>query len=236
MAKILLGGLAQDVRGSLNGSTFSRNKGGAYVRTKVSGVQPRTPAQQAVRENLSQGSKNYSGVLTDAQRAAWAGFATANTRTNVFGNTVHLSALQWYVGLNQVLVQIGSPRIVTPPTDLSVGSNLPAVGIISNSNVTPFFEIDSDPGTVDANTAYYVFATAPQSPGKVPQSSLYRFIATATLTSSTLGTTTDLSAEYQAKWGTPILDKKIFAIISNVNTLTGATTVGQKFSTIVTTG
>lgn len=230
MAKINFGGLAQDVRGSQNGLTYSRNKGGAYVRAKVSPVQPRTAAQLAVRQNLSQGAKDYGALLTDDQRSAWAGFAAANTRTNVFGNTVHLSALQWFVGLCQVLVQIGKPRITDPPIDLGVGSNLPIVGVetLDPETVT----LQAGPGTVDADTAYYIFATAPQSPGKVPQQSLYRFIGTSTVTTTSVGANVDIFDIYNAKWGPPITGKKSYFLVSNVNETSGATTVGQKFSAI----
>jgi hypothetical protein len=230
MAKILLGGLAQDVRGSQNGLTFARNKGGAYVRAKVSPVQPRTPAQLAVRANLAQGSKNYSALLTDDERAAWAGFANANTRTNVFGNTTHLSALQWYVGLNQVLAQIGSARITTPPIDLGVPENR-SPGAFSTDE-TPTVTMQFNAGAVGTGVEAYIFATAPQAAGKVPQASLYRFIQTASLSTSSTVSNVDISTAYIAKWGAPITGKKIYALVSNVNTESGATTVGQKITSI----
>lgn len=228
MALIKLGGLAQDVRGSQNGLTFARNKGGAYVRQKVSPVQPRSAAQLAVRENLSQGAKNWSGLLTDDERSAWAGFAAANTRTNVFGDTTHLSGLQWYVGLNQVLVQVGSARITDPPTDLGVGVNRPVGSFAANTGGGGVI-FGMDAGSVATATEYYIFATAPQAPGKVPQESLYRFIQTASLTTGSTSTSVDVTSAYTAKWGGLTDGKKVYALVSNVNTDTGATTVGQKF-------
>lgn len=230
MALIKLGGLAQDVRGSQNGLTFSRNKGGAYVRAKVSPVQPRTAAQLTVRGNLSQSAKDWSGALTVLERNSWAGFAASNTRTNVFGDTTHLSGLQWFVGLNQVLKQIGATTITAPPADLGVPANRLVSGFLALDPDNVVFTVE--PGTVEPGVGFYVFMTPPLAPGKVPSKNLYRFLAYQTIGTSSVAGQLDLSNQYKALFGDPIIGKKVSAIISNVNNLTGATTVGAKFDGI----
>ena len=42
MAKILTTAIVADIRNKLNGSVFSKNRYGAYVRTKVTPVNPQT--------------------------------------------------------------------------------------------------------------------------------------------------------------------------------------------------
>ena len=53
MAKILMTAIVADIRNKLNGSVFSKNRYGAYVRTKVTPVNPQSTAQQNTRNNLS---------------------------------------------------------------------------------------------------------------------------------------------------------------------------------------
>ena len=42
MAKIKMTAIVADMRNKLNGSVFSRNRGGAYIRTKVTPINPQT--------------------------------------------------------------------------------------------------------------------------------------------------------------------------------------------------
>lgn len=120
MALIKLGGLAQDVRGSLNGNVFSRNRGGAYVRAKVSPVQPITDWNTKSRELFANVSKRWSNTLTDAQRAAWIAFAAVHPYVNVFGDSIILSGIAMYQALNKRLAQIGSSMLDDPPATFAV--------------------------------------------------------------------------------------------------------------------
>lgn len=47
--KIKWGMMMTDGRGKLGGQVASKNRAGAYVRTKVTPVNPRTTQQQAIR-------------------------------------------------------------------------------------------------------------------------------------------------------------------------------------------
>jgi hypothetical protein len=49
MAKIKFGMMMTDARGKLGGHVFSKNRSGAYVRTKVTPVNGQTTAQTGVR-------------------------------------------------------------------------------------------------------------------------------------------------------------------------------------------
>ena len=63
MAKIKMTAIVADMRNKLNGSVFSRNRGGAYIRTKVTPINPQTAAQVQARSlltSLSQGFRSLS--------------------------------------------------------------------------------------------------------------------------------------------------------------------------------
>lgn len=234
MAKLNFGMIVNDARGKMNGVVYSRNKGGAYARNKVSPTQPRTPAQLAVRNSMSLNAKAWSGTLTDAQRGAWAMFAQANPRTNVFGASIILSGLAMYNALNQVLSQVLSPPISDPPADLSV----PVIpgGISMNGTADgSTMEIETAVQAVVANVAYYVFATPYLAPGITPGKSSFRFVTVVPPTLAAI--TVDLNGGnpgYQSRFGAGTAGQKVWALLASVNTATGALTVAQKFSCVVT--
>jgi hypothetical protein len=229
MALTKMGSIVQDIRGTLNGAVYSRNKGGAYVRTKVSPVQPRTPAQLAVRATFALLSKRWSGTLDQSQRAAWAAFATANPLTNVFGDSIVTSGLAAYVGLNAVLGNIGVPPVDSPPIDKSVPA-LAAPLQLTYAASTDDMEIATNAQATVAGAKYYVFATPNLAPGITPGESFFRFIGAFAATA--MAVTIDISSAWENKFGDMAVGKQVWVIVASVNVTTGAVTVGQKFNAI----
>jgi hypothetical protein len=203
MALIKLGGLAQDVRGSLNGTTFSRNRGGAYVRTKTSPVQPVSEFSSRARAIFGDISQRWAVTLTQSQRGAWIAFASTHTFVNVFGDSITLSGIAMYQAINRMLGQIGKPYLDDPPVEFSVPSVVSAtiagtvdtgvLGTLTNTTVLS--------GASPTNFTLYVFATPPLPPGVTPQHSDFRLINAFTY--SQLGLTTALLAAYNARFDTP---------------------------------
>lgn len=120
MAKILLGATIGDARGSAGATVYSKNQFGAYIRQKVSPVQPRTPRQTQVRQQFSNMSKRWASVLTDSQRNGWLGLAAANPQPDVFGNPQILTGLQMYQLVNRNLQEIGVVIVDAAPANLAV--------------------------------------------------------------------------------------------------------------------
>jgi hypothetical protein len=227
MALINLGSMATDVRNSVGAVTFSRNKGGAYVRAKVSPVQPRTPAQTRVRANFAANSKLWSGTLTSAQQAAWTFFAASNPLINVFGNSIVVSGLAIMMKLNQILSQIGVAPITDPPSDLSVPA-LANVLDMAASEDADTVTFDTAAQAVVAGAKYYIFATAPLAPGKKPGTSDYRFIGTYAAVAAAVSI--DISTNWKAIFGDVPTGKTIGGLVATVNTATGAVTPGLVFT------
>jgi len=173
MAKIKLGALAQDVRGSIAGNTFARNKGGSYVRQKSSPTQPRTIRQLEQRAILS----NVSGAwkaLTDEVRNAWNVFAANNPITNVFGDSILLSGHGAYVQVNSLRLTIGLASSDTPPV---TGGAVPAAVTVD----TLVAEEDDKSLTVTtaaqsaASGGYMIWATRGMSTGRQNTESDFRY-------------------------------------------------------------
>lgn len=172
MAKIKFGQGVADIRGHVGGSVFSRNSSGAYLREKVSPINPRTDKQLAVRAALSDLSKAWA-ALGESQREAWAALARAFPRTDVFGNPVPLTGLAQYQSSNLVLSQIEATLIDDAPSDLIVEE----IGITSVdiSAATRTLSIVVDAPSPPSGYAVYARCTREHSPGKSFVGNLLRF-------------------------------------------------------------
>lgn len=215
MAKILFTAVVADMRGKLAGTVFSKNKGGAYARTKVTPTNPQTLAQNGVRAVLTGFSQGWRG-LTQAARDSWDAAVGSFPRTNVFGSPKTLSGHQLYVSLNSQLSAAGASSIGTPP----VPTGAPAVNSLSGSAAAGAgtFTAAFDPDPVPADSALIIDATAQVSPGKKNLSNLYRQIQVEAAADASPA---DIATAYVAKFGSLIEGQKIGLRARIVNTDTG---------------
>jgi hypothetical protein len=228
MALIKMGALAQDVRGSLNGTTFSRNKGGAYVRTKVSPVQPVSSFSSLARALFGTLSQRWGGTLTQSQRQAWIGFAATHTFVNVFGDAITLSGLAMYQSVNRALGQIGKPFLDDPPvTFMSPAVMSSAIaGTVTAGVLSALTQATVLTDAPPTNYQMYIFATPPLPAGVTPQKSDFRLIDPNPYAHITI--TTALLAYYNARFSTPGLtvDSVIWFRLAVLDWDTGALGVG----------
>lgn len=215
MAKIKFGAFLVDMRGKVNGTVFSKNRGGAYARTKVTPNNPQTSAQNLVRSRLTGLSQAWRG-LSQAARDAWNAAVGSFPRNNVFGDSKILSGHQLYVGLNSQLEAAGASTIGTPP--VPVGA--PAITALSGAAAAGAgtFTAAFAPDPVPANSALIIEATEQVSPGKANLNSLYRQIQ---VEAAATASPADLATAYIAKFGTLVEGQKIGLRAKIVNTDTG---------------
>lgn len=100
--------------GSIGGTTYSRNKGGAYMRFRAIPVTSTTPEAMAAKTRMSAASQAWQ-VLTEGERDAWSQWANANPITNALGNPVTLSGAMAYIGIRARLVLAGQTILTEPP-------------------------------------------------------------------------------------------------------------------------
>ena len=91
MALVKLGGGVADIRGSVGGTVFSRNRYGAIARNRTVPVNPGSAAQQKIRSVMSVLVNAWQNVLTAAQRDAWATYAAGVQMQNRLGESIHLT-------------------------------------------------------------------------------------------------------------------------------------------------
>ena len=226
--KVQWGSLITDGRGKQGGSVYSRNKGGAYARNKVTGTNPKTASQTTVRNRLSTFSQGWR-ALTDAQRAEWIAASGNFPYTNQFNNTYYLSGNQLYIALNTTLQNAGASTLTSPPTPGAVTA--PATASAAMAKGTPAVTITFTVSPIPAGMAWILKATGGLSPGKGFVSSQLRQIAV--LPAAQTSTYNALTA-YTGKFGTvPAAGQKVFFQLIPVNTATGQMGTALQFSCIV---
>ncbi len=215
--KMKFGAIVTDGRGKIGGHVASKNRGGSYLRTKVTPSNAQTVAQNAVRAiftTLSQGWRD----LTQAQRDAWNAAVTDFARTNIFGDLINPSGINLYQRLNNNLMSIGAAAIVSPPLPAAVAECI----LTSATNAVGAATMTLVLGdAVPANVSVKVFATAPTSAGKSYAKGMFRAI---TVLAPAAGTPVNIKAAYILKFGSQgEIGQKIFFKIVPVNMTTGQT-------------
>ena len=212
--KIKFGAIVTDGRGKIGGHVASKNRGGAYLRTKVTPVNPRTSYQLAVRSRLAAIAQTWK-TLTQAERTSFNAAVKDFARTNIFGDLKTPSGFNLYQRLNLNLGKVGSAFITAAPspqevlalTSLSVAAGYGAGDIILTFSPA-----------IDAGSKVVIGATPMLSPGKSFVKSEYRDIMVAdNLDTSPL----TITSEYVAKFGAAVADQKVFFQMRAVDTTSG---------------
>lgn len=225
--KLKFGALVVDGRGKIGGHVASKNRAGAYLRTKVTPVNPQTSYQLAVRNRLTGFSQGWRS-LTQAQRDAWNAAVSDFARTDIFGDLKNPTGFNLYQRLNNNLAIAGIASISSPPLPQAVGQV--AITTVSAAEGAGTLTITMD-GAVPDETFVKVFATSPQSPGKSFVKSEYRLVAVIPAEAVAVY---DLAAEYIAKFGSVGEEgQKIFVKLTPVNETTGQTGTPSQASGLV---
>jgi hypothetical protein len=214
--------------GKIGGHVASRNRAGAYIRTKVTPVNPRTSAQQTIRDRLASISQAWKS-LTAAQRAAWNAAVSDYARTDIFGDLKNPSGFNLYQRLNNNLAIIGESLIDTPPVpgDVFALTSLSVACSTSPTSITLTFS-----PAIPATDKVKIYATPPLSQGVNFVKSEFRLIDV--LDDSDVSPA-NISSAYVAKFGDPSgSGLKIFVKAVGVNVNTGQEGIGRVASCITT--
>lgn len=231
MALLTFGTNITQASGSAGGTTYSRNKGGAYMRARIKPVNPKSAKQRLVRTNFAANAKVWSATLTAAERAAWLAFAQANPLVNVLGASIIVSGMAMMMKLNQVLSQIGVSTIVTPPANLNVPVLAAAIGL-SAVHSTGAVVVSTNTQAVVSGAEYYLWGAPPMAAGKKAAASQYRYLGTALATSA--GIVITISGFYTGVFGSFATGQNIQILVATVNTASGAVTPALSFNTLAT--
>ena len=166
MASIKFGGGITEMRGSIAGNVFSRNRYGAYVRARTVPVNPNTALQQAFKASLAFLADRWANTLTAAQRAAWNLYGSNVNMTNRLGETINLSGFNHYIRSNSLLAANSGTPIDAGPTVFELPEQDPTMTITA-SEATQNLSLSYDNAldwAVEANSVMWWFQGSPQNP------------------------------------------------------------------------
>lgn len=213
--KILWGALVVDGRNKIGGHVASKNRAGAYLRTKVSPAQPASSYTAAVRSRLASISSAWRS-LTEIQRKQWNDAVSSFKKTDIFGNVRHPSGFNLFQELNNNLVNAGVAQVTDPPLPAVVDAltALSATAVSATGVVTLTYA-----PAIAADHVALIRATPALSPGKFFVKSELRQIKVAvTADASPLA----ITADYATKYGdVGAVGQKIFFEVIEVNKTTG---------------
>lgn len=201
--KAKFGAIVVDGRGKVGGHVFSKNRGGAYMRTKVTPANGQTKAQQARRASLTAFAQGFR-ALTASQITAWNNAVESFKSTNIFGDVKNPSGINLYVRLNTLLSLAGQANITDPPLPTAVEALTDLSAVFDASGQTAVLTFAPTP--VPAGHTLIVEASKQFSPGVSAFKGKTRFVqsyAAATATGASIATA------YIAKYGAIVEGQKI---------------------------
>lgn len=166
--KIKFGSFITEGRGKIGGHVASRNRSGAYLRTKVSPINRNTEAQQAVRGIFGSISRAWSALL-QAQRDAWNAAVSNWKQTDIFGDVKTLSGFNLHQKINLVRSGFGLPFLSNPEApDMNLQPVMFNGATITLSSGQIIADVQTPDPTLVVGGAYgfQVYATPPLRSGR----------------------------------------------------------------------
>lgn len=114
MANLTFGNGITDARGSVGGTTFSRNASGAFARARVKGINPQTE-RQTVRRTQFAGVSSLAKTLPATIINNWRTFAAQFTLINKNGQPFTPSWLMMFQSVNSNLQRLGIDAVTLSP-------------------------------------------------------------------------------------------------------------------------
>lgn len=215
MAKVLFTAIVADIRGKLNGTVFSKNRGGAYTRTKVTPSNPRTTAQNTVRQRLATYAQGWRALSATAM-AAWQSAVENYKKTDIFGNIKNPSGINLYVKINANLTEAGQAAITSPALPGAVTG--PVTLALTGAAGTPALSLAFTVTPVVAGMTWIVYATPQVSPGVTFVKNQFRKLTTIAAAATSPD---NILTVYTAKFGALVAGQKVFVQVVAVNNTTG---------------
>ena len=206
--KLKFGAIVTDGRGKIGGHVASKNRAGAYLRTKVTPSNPNTVAQAQARSVLGSLSQQWS-TLSESQRSGWNNAVKDWGTTDIFGDIKKPSGINLFVKLNANLFSGGYPQLLDVPEKMEVPNVMLISAMFSIGTGVITFNFDNPSAN---GVRALVRATPTLSAGKSFVKSEFRVVGVEVVNVNTF----DLVGAYGAKFGVPLVGANIYASVQFV--------------------
>lgn len=128
--KVKFGATITDARGSIAGTTYSRNHYGPYIRARTTPTNPKTARQVAVRSAVAFLSDMWGNTLTALQRASWDLYGSNVAMTDKLGATMYLTGYNHFIRSNLLIKLAGHVIVVAGPVIFEIPAQDPTLSVI----------------------------------------------------------------------------------------------------------
>lgn len=158
--------IASEISGSVAGTTFSRNRGGAYMRARVVPTNPNSPEQQAIRNAVNQLANQWTNVLSASVREAWELYAANVPILNPLGAPIYVSGMNHYIRSLAPRMAAGLTYVQDAPTIFTTGEFTDPSFAASDATqkVALAFE-NTDAWAAEAGAHMLLYVSRPKGPG-----------------------------------------------------------------------
>lgn len=166
------GVMLSSLSGSVDGATYSHNRGGPYVRERTIPIDPDSPEQQALRDTMAELATIWAVTLNTAQRDRWQLFANKNKHPNRIGEMRKISGRAEFFRANiirgQMKAWLGEDigYIVTPSTIGPSCVTSPSFSIVCSDPATAEFYMswdDTEAWSTSGGSALLIYLSDPQT-------------------------------------------------------------------------
>jgi hypothetical protein len=177
MASIKLGSLASDIRGSIGGTVFSRNGGGAYAKQRTKGTNPNSSGQQVMRSIMATMFTMWS-ALTAAVRTNWATYAANVSMINRLGDSINVTGYNMYARTRAIMDRLGMNMVVAAPTVMTLAEQDSTVAVtpsVAGQTLSVAFDEDL-PWALEVGGTLIAYQGLPQNPAVNSYKGPYRIM------------------------------------------------------------
>lgn len=227
MAIITAGHLAGTISGSISSTTFSRNRGGAYVRNRAIPLNPNTSFQINVRSIFATQSQAWADQ-TAAVRAAWTNYAVQNPVINALGRSIILSGAQAFIQIRSRLQLVGATILTDPPI-----INAPD-GLLTLAQTTDIgvgnFQLAFTATPLASGISLWILAAVVNSPGITYVRNLLRFIGRS---ADAQVSPFDHESLVAARFGTLVVGQTVHSRVATFDNTSGLLSVPLESNTVI---
>lgn len=153
--------------GSIGGLTLSHNRGGMYIRARVVPVNPNTPLQNIVRQQMANLTNRWANILTSVQRDGWDTYAENVLLPGPLGDPRNVGGLGMFIRNAVPRAVAGVSTVDDAPTIFDTGGFTPVTAPTATDagDVVGFEFSNTDDWAGEDDSHMLVFASRPQNPG-----------------------------------------------------------------------
>jgi hypothetical protein len=167
MATVQFGGGVHDIRGSIGGTVFSRNRFCNYIRARITPVNPQSSRQNKIRACVQSLAPYWSNSLSQVNRDLWEVYADSIVRSNKVGAQMKLTGFNHFIRSNTIRLQSDDPQVDAGPTVLTLPPADPIFACEvdeTNQQISVTFDPLLAWNIID-DAFMYVFMSAPKAVG-----------------------------------------------------------------------